>query len=130
VATNDLTAAVDALSGELRSARADLRRERLWRRLTACTLAATIAVGIVGYVNAHGEQSRVRQVVSGDCPALRDFATYDLPPTTGELARQLVRNYYASYLARCVDTHGPLPPIDPDATRPAPRPTPSPTSSR
>lgn len=130
MAANDLTAALDALSGELRSARADLRRERLWRRLTAATLAVTIAVGIVGYVNAHGEQSRVRQIVSGDCPALRDFATYDLPPSTGELARQLVRNYYASYLARCVDTHGPLPPIDPDATSHAPPLPAAPTPSR
>lgn len=156
-----LTAAIQEAREETAAVRVELQEERQQavterqrrRRTsmvavgTAVALALSLVVGVLGYVGqrkaadrAAGERERILNVVSVDCPALRDFATYDIPPGSGELARRLVRNFYASYTGRCADITGPLPPLDPDATRPppatplSPTPTaprsPSPTSTR
>lgn len=127
MAAENLTTALDELTSELRAVREQLRRERLWRLATLAALALVVALGIIGWVDQRGEQARIRHAVSVDCPGIRDFATFDLPPSAGELARRIVRNYRASYEGRCVDILGPLPPADPDATLPAPIPTSTPT---
>lgn len=117
---------------ELRGVREQMRRERR-RNIAVAAVAVGTAVAMVVAVVAgaavvldqRGEQRRVLKAVSVDCPGIRDIATFDLPPTAAKITRELVRNYYASYQGRCVDIYGPLPPIDPEATKPAPSPTPT-----
>lgn len=129
-----LTEALDTLTVEIRAVREQLRRERRRNILTACALGLAVIIGVVGWINQRGEQDRIRDAVAVDCPGIRDIATFDLPPTASTITRQLVRNYYDSYQGRCADIFGPLPPIDPDATKPAPPPsrtpsrTPTPTA--
>lgn len=129
-----LTTAVEKFTLELHALREQLDKERLYRRCTVLAVVVSVAVGCLGYADQRGEQARIRHAVSVDCPGIRDFATYDLPPNAGDLARRIVRNYRASYNGRCLDILGPLPPIDPDATLPAPpvapTPTPTPTGRR
>jgi len=125
-----LTTALERFTQELHAVRDQLDKERLYRRCTILALIASIAIGVTGYLYQRGEQARIRHAVSVDCPSIRGFATFDLPPTASEFARTLVRNYRASYNGRCADILGPLPPIDPDATKPAPSSSPSPTAGR
>lgn len=94
--------------------------------ILAWVLGASIVIGwlVAGRVNDVREQ---RQAAIGFCTQARDAATADVPATSSELGRNLVRIAAGAYqIGQCDHITGPLGDVDPDAFRPAPSPSTAP----
>lgn len=89
-------------------------------------LAVSVAIGylVAGRINDVREQ---RQAAVGFCSQAKASATADVPATSSELGRNLVRISAGAYqIGHCEQITGPLGDVDPDAFRPAPSQSPRP----
>lgn len=122
-------------------------RGKLRLAVVAAILWGAAASGVVGWqvqtgrATAHRAAEVASALADATCPFNRDLASLPVAPQTGEIGRRIVRDAAAAYQRVCVPRYGPLPPVDPDAYRPAPssapptststapRPAPTPTTT-